>query len=261
MHLAWRALVVAALIPASPATAYADCQAHSPNHSTAVIELYTSEGCDSCPPADRWLSSLSNQKLGDRAVALALHVDYWDRLGWKDRFGSAGFSQRQRAESARSGGEFVYTPQVLLQGRDFPQWQAGGAAFEQAIAAVNARPARAVLDLVVHPREGNIVDLELSARVTDARERADAVIALALVQSGLASDVKAGENAGKRLHHDHVVRQWRQAIALDSSGAGSGKLSLVLPADPGPLSVVLLAENARTGDVLQALEMPLCAAR
>jgi hypothetical protein len=96
MHLAWRALVVAALIPASPATAYADCQAHSPSHATALIELYTSEGCDSCPPADRWLSSLSKQKLGDRAVALALHVDYWDRLGWKDRFGSAGFSQRQR---------------------------------------------------------------------------------------------------------------------------------------------------------------------
>ena len=260
MHLAWRALVVAALIPGSPATAYADCQAHSPNHSTALIELYTSEGCDSCPPADRWLSSLSKEKLGDRAVAVALHVDYWDRLGWKDRFGSAGFSERQRTESARSGGEFVYTPQILLQGRDFPQWQSGDA-FERAIAAVNARPARAVLDLVVHPRDGSVVDVDLSARVTDVRERKDAVIALALVQSGLASDVKAGENAGKRLHHDHVVRQWRQAIPLDSSGAGAGKLSLAVPADPGPLSVVVLAENARTGDVLQALELPLCAAR
>jgi hypothetical protein len=260
MHLTWRTLVVAALILASPATAYADCQAHSASHSIALIELYTSEGCDSCPPADRWLSSLSKQQLGDRAVALALHVDYWDRLGWKDRFGSAGFSQRQREESARSGGEFVYTPQVLLQGRDFPQWQRS-AAFEPAIAAVNARPARAVLDLVAHPRQGNIVDVDLSARVTDSRERADAVIALALVQSGLASDVKAGENAGKRLQHDHVVRQWRQAVALDSSGAGSGTLSLALPADPGPLSVVLLAENARTGDVLQVLELPLCAGR
>jgi hypothetical protein len=261
MHPAWRTLLVAALIPAiAPATAYADCQAHSPEHSTALIELYTSEGCDSCPPADRWLSSLSKQKLGDRAVALALHVDYWDRLGWKDRFGSAGFSQRQREESARSGGEFVYTPQVLLQGRDFPQWQAS-ATFDRAIASINARRARAVLDLVAHPREGNIVDVDVSARVTDARERADAVIALALVQSGLASDVKAGENAGKRLHHDHVVRQWGHAVALDSSGAGSGKLSLALPADAGPVSVVVLAENARTGDVLQALELPLCAAR
>src|SRR6185312_7071942 len=135
MHLAWRTLMVAAWIPAlAPAIAYADCRAHSPDHSTALIELYTSEGCDSCPPADRWLSSLSKQKLGDRAVALALHVDYWDRLGWKDRFGSAGFSQRQREESARSGGEFVYTPQVMLQGRDFPQWQAG-AAFDRAIAS------------------------------------------------------------------------------------------------------------------------------
>jgi hypothetical protein len=160
MHPAWRTLVVAALIPASAAAAYADCQAWSPNHSTALIELYTSEGCNSCPPADRWLSSLSKQNLGDRAVALALHVDYWDRLGWKDRFGSAAFSQRQRDESARSGGEFVYTPQVLLQGRDFPQWQAG-AAFEQAIAAVNVRPARAVLGLVVHPREGNMIDVDL----------------------------------------------------------------------------------------------------
>jgi hypothetical protein len=248
------------LIAASPATSYADCQAHSPSHSTALIELYTSEGCDSCPPADRWLSSLPMQTLGDRAVALALHVDYWDRLGWKDRFGSAGFSQRQREESARSRGEFVYTPQVLLQGRDFPQWQRG-ASFEQAIAAVNARPARAVLDLVAHPRQDSTVDIDLSARVTDARERRDAVIALALVQNGLVSDVKAGENAGKRLHHDHVVRQWRQAVALDSSGAGAGKLSLALPADPGSLSVVLLAENARTGDVLQVLELPLCAGR
>ena len=261
MHLAWHTLMVAAWIPAiGPAIAYADCRAHSPDHSTALIELYTSEGCDSCPPADRWLSSLSKQKLGDRAVALALHVDYWDRLGWKDRFGSAGFSQRQREESARSGGEFVYTPQVMLQGRDFPQWQAG-AAFDRAIASINARPARAVLDVAAHPREGNIVDVNVSATVTDARERADAFIALALVQSGLASDVKAGENAGKRLHHDHVVRQWRRAVALDASGTGSGRLSLALPADAGPVSVVVVAENARTGDVLQALELPLCGGR
>ena len=260
MHPAWRTLVVAALIPAAvSATAYADCQARSPDHSTALIELYTSEGCDSCPPADRWLSSLSKQKLGDRAVALALHVDYWDRLGWKDRFGSAGFSQRQREESARSGGEFVYTPQILLQGRDFPQWQTA-ATFDRAIASINARPARAVLGVVAHPRGGSNIDVDVSARVTDVRERADAIITLALVQHGLESDVKAGENAGKRLHHDHVVRQWRQGVALDASGAGSGKWSLALPPDVGPLSVVVFAENARTGDVLQALELPLCAA-
>lgn len=259
MPAALRALVIGVAIATSPATAYADCRARSPDHATALIELYTSEGCDSCPPADRWLSSLSNRNLGNRAVALALHVDYWDRLGWKDRFASAGFSQRQRDESSRSGGDFVYTPQVLLQGRDFSQWRAG-TGFEQAIAAINARPARAVLDLIVQPRD-KTADIDLSARVTDPRERADAVISVALVQSGLESDVKAGENAGKRLRHDHVVRQWRQAVILDASGAGTGKVSLALPADPGPMSIVVVAENKRTGDVLQALELPLCAAR
>lgn len=252
-----RALVVAVAISTS-AAAFADCRAHSPDQATALIELYTSEGCDSCPPADRWLSALSSRNLGNRAVALALHVDYWDRLGWKDRFGSAGFSQRQRDESARTGGDFVYTPQVLLQGRDFPQWRAGND-FERAIAAINARPARAVLDLAVRPRD-KTAEIELNARVTDPRERADAAIAVALVQNGLESDVKAGENAGKHLRHDHVVRQWRQAITLDGSGAGTGRISLALPSDPGPLSVVVVAENKRTGDVLQALELPLCAA-
>ena len=259
MHRPWHAVVLAVAIATSAATAYADCRAHSADHTTALIELYTSEGCDSCPPADRWLSSLPTQSLGDRAVALALHVDDWDRLGWKDRFGSAGFSQRQRDESARSGGDFVYTPQVLLQGRDFAPWHAAGAA-EKAIAAINARPARAVLGLAAHPVEG-AVDVDVSARVSNARDRADAVFAVALVQSGLESDVKAGENAGKRLRHDHVVRQWRPVIALDAAGGGAAKLTLKLPADPGPLSLVVLAENARTGDVLQVLEMPVCAVR
>ena len=259
MDATWRAWLIAVTISIQPVAAYADCRAHSPDYSAALIELYTSEGCDSCPPADRWLSSLSGRNLGDRAVAVALHVDYWDRLGWKDRFGSAGFTQRQRDESSRSGGDFVYTPQVLLQGRDYPQWHERGG-LEQAIARINARPARAQLDVAIQAQQ-RTAEVEVSARVTDLRERADAVIAVALVQSGLESDVKAGENAGRRLHHDHVVRQWREAVALDASGAGAGKISLALPSDTGPLSVVVVAENKRTGDVLQALEIPLCTAR
>jgi hypothetical protein len=117
-----------------------------------------------------------------------------------------------------------------------------------------------VIDLAVQQHDG-MADVDLRAQVPDPRNRADAVVAVALVQSGLASDVKAGENAGKRLRHDHVVRQWRPDIALDASGAASARLSIALPADAGPLSVVALAENARSGDVLQALELPLCASR
>jgi len=196
VHSTVCAVVVMAAVSAASATAHSDCRAHSPDRSTALIELYTSEGCDSCPPADRWLSSLSTQGLGDRAVALAFHVDYWDRLGWTDRFGNAAFSQRQRDQSSRTGGAFVYTPQVLLQGRDFSQWNGAGE-LKRAIVAINGRPARAVLDLTVHPHDST-VDVDLTAHgvplpahellfseshgravVTCAPERAAALTALA----------------------------------------------------------------------------------
>ena len=261
MHPAWSALLAAAALSATAAvaaTSPADCRARSADHATALIELYTSEGCDSCPPADRWLSTLTRESLGDRAVALALHVDYWDRLGWKDRFARPEFTARQREESARGGGTFVYTPQVLLQGRDFPRWQSGG--LQDALATINARPARAKLELDLHPRDG-IADVDLRVQVPDPGDRAQAAVAVALVQSGLASDVKAGENAGKRLRHDRVVRQWRSGITLDASGTAARKWSFALPADAGPLSIVAVAEDTRSGEVLQTLELPFCAAR
>src|SRR6478672_7063889 len=124
MHLAWRTLMVAAWIPAiAPATAYADCQAHSPEHSTALVELYTSEGCDSCPPADRWLSSLGGGGQVPRSIVpIALHVDYWDYIGWKDPYANREFSLRQRKLSQLQRLALVYTPQVVLQGHDFPRW-------------------------------------------------------------------------------------------------------------------------------------------
>ena len=90
--------------------------------------------------------------------------------------------------------------------------------------------------------------------------RADAVVTVALIQSGLISEVKAGENAGKRLEHDRVVRQWRTGLEVDANGQLNEHLSFTLPSDTGPLAIVAFAENARTGDVLQALELPLCAA-
>ena len=102
----------------------ADCVAISPSTRTALVELYTSEGCNSCPPADRWLSRQTEREWDARqVVALAFHVDYWDRLGWKDRFAQPAFSARQRALAAQQGSRTVYTPQVLVSGRSLPQWQ------------------------------------------------------------------------------------------------------------------------------------------
>ena len=251
----------AAVLSIVSLAAHAGCETKSPDHLVALIELYTSEGCDSCPPADKWLSRLAGtdkeRPAATRAVPIAFHVDYWDRLGWKDRFASPIFTERQREEMRRQYSSFVYTPQILLQGRDFPQWQSGGDP-AGAIAAINARPARAIIEIGAEPHP-NGVKVNLRVRVPDPRDRAHAIVAVALVQSGLVSDVKTGENAGKRLAHDHVVRQWRAGPSLDANGEAVAQLTLMLPADPGPLTIVAFAENSANGEVLQALALPLCA--
>jgi len=249
-------LAVAAL-SVLPNASDADCRAVSPDHTIALVELYTSEGCDSCPPADRWLSRFDDRQQPTRAVALALHVDYWDRLGWKDRFASAAFTERQYEQMRRQRASFVYTPQVMVQGREFTQWRTGDDP-TAAISAINARPARAMIELAAEPHGGD-ASVDLRVRVPNTRDREHALIVVALVQSGLVSDVKAGENAGKRLAHDHVVRQWRVAPALDPAGELRGRLTFALPAERGPLTIVAFAEDTTTGDVLQALALPFCA--
>ena len=110
---------LAALLGQATARAAESCTAASTRVVAPVIELYTSEGCNSCPPADRWLSKL---KADPTVVALAFHVDYWDRLGWKDRFASAAFTARQARQQASNGARFSYTPQVVVDGRDRTDW-------------------------------------------------------------------------------------------------------------------------------------------
>jgi len=248
--------LVAAAVATLPMISRADCRATSPDHQVALIELYTSEGCDSCPPADRWLSSLRQSADADHAVALAFHVDYWDRLGWRDRFGSAAFTARQREQSTRQHTAFIYTPQILLQGADF-SWRSGRQA--AAVAAINARAPRARVELKAAPVERDAAAVDVRVRIAAPGDRIHAAIAVALVQDGLASDVKAGENAGKRLTHDYVVRQWRTEPArFDANGEAAQHVELPLPVDAGPLSVVAFAEDASTGRVLQAVTLPLC---
>src|SRR6516225_4364306 len=109
------AVAFLATLAAGTFAADGGCRAASGPRAPAVVELYTSEGCSSCPPADRWLSALKDRP---DVVPLAFHVDYWDSLGWKDRFAQAQFSQRQNATQHTSGARFAYTPQVILDSRD-----------------------------------------------------------------------------------------------------------------------------------------------
>ena len=257
-RLAAFAVAMLAVAPAAGVTP--SCSAESGRQTVALVELYTSEGCDSCPPADRWLSSsfpADDSRAGAAgAIAIAFHVDYWDRLGWKDRFASPDWTRRQYDSARAARSDLVYTPQVLLQGRDLRDWHSEkrGAG---TIAAVARLPARADIGLEVTPQPGALA-VRATARVPNAANRKGAALFVALTEGGLVSEVKAGENAGKRFSHDHVVRALRGDIAIGPSGEGAATVVLPLPAEAGNIrSVVAFVQNVETGDVLQALALPI----
>ena len=168
-----RRLLAAALTLSAPGAvlsvhAASTCSARSGATVPAVVELYTSEGCNSCPPADRWLTGLKGRP---DVVALAFHVDYWDSLGWKDRFAQPQFTQRQNATQRTSGARFAYTPQVIVDSHDAPNWSSLGAASlpARAPATVGLTLARdaAGLALTVSPGAGAPAKLSGYVAVVD----------------------------------------------------------------------------------------------
>ncbi|MBU1224103.1 MAG: DUF1223 domain-containing protein [Gammaproteobacteria bacterium] len=185
-------LLLCALL--APAVHAGTCTAVSGDTRNRLLELYTSEGCSSCPPADRWLSQLPADS---GVVPLAFHVDYWDRLGWHDPYAQAAFTQRQRDRNRGSG--WVYTPQVMLDGADFRAWHRG-------LPAPSNAPAPASLALMLSQTPERIDVRAESHAIAPATGR-DAALYLALFENRLSSKVSAGENAQRTLHHDHVVRQ------------------------------------------------------
>src|SRR6266481_4511826 len=146
------ALALASAAGAAAPTAGAEgsiCRAVSPPYTVALVELYTSQGCSSCPPADRWLSKLQGGPAPLRAVPLALHVGYWDYIGWKDPFARREFNDRQRRLATHNGSGTVYTPEVFVGASELADWGSPDRV-AAALAAVNARPPQASIELQAH---------------------------------------------------------------------------------------------------------------
>jgi hypothetical protein len=223
------------------------------------VELYTSEGCDSCPPADRWLSGLGAQGyVPGRVVPLSLHVDYWDYIGWKDPYARREFSSRQRKLTQLQKLAIVYTPQVMLQGRDFRSW--GSAAFDEAVARINGQKAKARLELKIGSLKKESIGLEATAELLDAAQKDEAVLYLAAYENKLASAVTSGENRGRTLAHDYVVLEWQGPFQFGPGLRRSERreLPLLPKAVPANSGVVGFVQNRRTAEVLQALMLPAC---
>lgn len=161
-----------------------------------LVELYTSEGCSSCPPAESWLSRLKDSpQLWTEVVPVAFHVDYWDNLGWRDRFAAPAWTARQRAYAAAWGSDSVYTPGFVLDGREWQEWSGA------TVPAAGKTDGAGWLSVTVRDRKTATVVYRPGAGGAGAARE----VSVALLGSGLGSDVKAGENRGRSLRHDFVA--------------------------------------------------------
>ena len=231
------------------------CSGRSPAHTVALLELYTSEGCSSCPPADRFLGTLRASGLApSQAVLLSLHVDYWNYIGWKDPYSSPVFTARQRSLAALAGSRTVYTPEFFVGARELRNWNGG---VPDAVRRINATPARASIGISLGEPSAAGLPVEVKAAAPNG-----ALLQVALVHNKVASRVTAGENGGRTLHHDFVVRQWLAPVPVGRDGIAA--LARVLPLPVGApatdFALTAFVQNAR-GEVLQAFSLPVCATR
>lgn len=227
-------LLASAQTPAPPAT----CRAQSGVVPPTVVELYTSEGCSSCPPADRWLSTLRGR--GD-VLALAFHVTYWDRLGWPDRFGAAEHTARQYELAQRAGSRQVYTPQVVVDGADWRRWPALPA----------ARPTATAPALSLERQGDRVV-----ATVAPAGPAATRLAGYwAVLEDRHVSRVTAGENSGETLRHDHVVRLLQPVAAWAAVSGATPSLTVSRGVAEHPRRVAFVVTDAASGRPVQALAL------
>ena len=218
-----------------------------------LVELYTSQGCSSCPPADRFVHELRARGLGrDKVVALTFHVDYWDHLGWADPFATPSFTARQGwyADSGRLRGpdgdraiSGVYTPQMIVAGQvHFPGGQSDVAL--QQIAAAVARPSTATLslDATVATVDRDVATVRVRVARADALDHAeDWRVTGALVQKTAETQVHRGENSGETLQEASVVRTLSPRLPLPPNGGAEVVLTLRKPADLAWRNTALVA--------------------
>lgn len=183
---------------------------------TALLELYSSEGCSSCPPAETWLSGLQHSpRLWKDFAPVAFHVDYWNSLGWKDAWSSAEHSERQRAYAQLWHSENIYTPEFVLNGKEWRNWFTGKNGTKSGGDRVGI--------LTVTSADTNRWGVRF---VPETASGAHYEIHGALLAGGIISDVTAGENKGRRLDHDFVVVSLVQIGMADRNGAAMGKFIL-----------------------------------
>jgi len=244
---------LSAALTSLPATSAA--QTAQTNRTPVLVELFTSEGCSSCPPADALLAKLDQTQpiSGAEVIVLGEHVDYWDSLGWHDRFSSHQYTERQGDYCARLRVDSSYTPQMIVDGTE--QFVGNDAA--HAVRAIQHAAQAPKIKLILSKPvvDGLKVSVSISSPDPTAAKKAD--LYAALVNPKETTEVRAGENGGHRLQHAGVVRSLQRVGKLKDLGSGPVSFTLNAPPDskPGEMRVVVFAQESGQGPVLGAVSV------
>jgi len=221
-----------------------------------LLELYTSEGCSSCPPAEAWLSIVGHSELYESSnlIPMAFHVDYWDYLGWKDRFADPAYSVRQKRHQISGGIRSLYTPQLVFNANELRPTSRLPGMFEQ------ARQSQAVVELGIALERNNPEDNSWSVEVTSTPIQGvladQQSLYIAVTENNLSTSVTRGENHGRFLSHDYVVRKLIGPIDISLASEQSISKDITLAKDwqPGNLNLVAFVQS-NTGEILQAVTL------
>lgn len=215
-----------------------------------LVELFTSEGCSSCPPADRLLSEIVDNEYDDvEVIGMSFHVDYWDYIGWKDPYANQSFTQRQRSYARKFYSSQIYTPQMVVNGT-FEFVGSNRARWNSTLEKLKTK----VPDYNIKLNNLKINDAEVIIEVSsDNEERV--ILNAAIVERGLSQKVTSGENRGRQLNHDNVVRSFK--VRQFDGQLNTIKLEIPEDLDPANSSLILYAQNEKKWEVVGALRTPL----
>ncbi len=236
------------------------CTARSGPGTTALLELYTSEGCSSCPPAERWLNSLAPGGFAPgRVIPLALHVDYWNYLGWRDPFSQKRFTERQVNYKSLAGARGVYTPQMFLNGREYLGWYRRED-LARTLEPINRETGRAGIQLRLINAHPGAVDVTAEVTLRDPGAHQRMAVYLALTENRLANRVSSGENRGELLKHEHVVRALEGPRPMSPGGRVTitQRFALADGWKREDLGVVAFVQDRTSGEIWQALSIAHC---
>ncbi|MDP9079808.1 MAG: DUF1223 domain-containing protein [Bacteroidota bacterium] len=222
------------------------------NKGFAVIELFTSEGCSSCPPADALVAKIQQESKDKPVYILAYHVDYWDRLGWKDQFSSADFSKRQYEYTTYLKTQGPYTPQIVVNGKtEFVGSQEG--TLRDAIGKALKKNSDTQVSLNVAAINSKQAELKYTMSGGDK----NTVLEVAAVEKAATSKVASGENGGRTLSHVQIVRSLQQVALTDAAGSAT----ILLPAgfDAKSWEIIGFLQNRKSGAITGATKATLAA--